>query len=248
MAPELPILGIPDFDERIGRFLPSGWLGLLVGDSGAGMQLLAKQFAHVGLGSSAVYYYTTYERPEDLRRTFGDYGWNPDGLTITNLTEEYYARVLDRQLEVSRARERGLRYEELAATTTGAVSAPVGKPTARLLADLSSLDSRFRLVLDSLDFILEVVPESEVLAVARQIRRRTQSLGGQALLVLQADVHERRTTGLLEDLADILLELHSAERGGEFEQMLTVRKVRNHPELTRRLTLKPSPNGFVIEA
>lgn len=247
MGFENSILGIPEFDERIARFLPGGWIGLLVGDSGAGMQLLAKQFARAGVGSAPVSYYTTYERPEDIRRAFHDYGWDPEGITITNLTEEYYARVLDRELEVSRARERGLKYSDLAGGSSGAVAPPLVRPTARVLTDLSALTSSFRLVLDSLDFILEVVPEGEVLAVARQIRRRTQGLGGQALLVLQADVHDRRVTGLLEDLADLLLELRSAEVDGQFQPMLTVRKVRNHPELTRRIALKPSPGGFTVE-
>ena len=247
MAFQSSILGIPEFDERVARFLPGGWIGLLIGDSGAGMQLLAKQFARAGLGKAPVSYYTTYERPEDIRRAFHDYGWDPEGINITNLTEEYYARVLDRELEVSRARERGLRYADLATGSTGAVPPPLVRPSARVLTDLSALDSPFRLVIDSLDFILEVVPEGEVLAVARQIRRRAQSLGGQALLVLQSDVHDRRVTGLLEDLADLLLELRSAEAGGQFQPTLTVRKVRNHPELTRRIALTPGSGGFLIE-
>lgn len=247
MPHESPILGIPEFDDRVGRYLPSGWVALLMGDSGAGLQLLAKQFARQALEASPVHYYTTYERPEDIRRTYADYGWNSDGVVITNLSEEYYAQVLDRELEVSRARERGLRYQDLREAAPVVVAPPLVRPTSRVLTDLSALDTRFRIVLDSLDFVLEVAPEAEVLAVVRQMRRRTQMLGGQALVVLQADVHERRVVGLLEDLADLLLDLRSVERDGEFHPTLTVRKVRNHPELTKRIPLKSTSSGFVVE-
>jgi KaiC/GvpD/RAD55 family RecA-like ATPase len=245
---DVPILGIPAFDGPVGRVLPAGWLAIVEGESGAGMQLLAKQFARSGLGNAPVYYYTTYERTEDIRRTFQDYGWNADGLSIANLSEEYYARVLDRDLEVWRARERGLRFAELAGPVKPAEPSVIVRPTARVLADLSSLDTRFRLVLDSLDFLFEVVSEEELLAVVRQIRRRSQALGGEAMLVIQAGVHDRRTIGLLEDLADLLLELRAVERDGAFRPLLTIRKVRNHPELTRRVPLEPTATGLSTAA
>ncbi len=245
--PEAPaILGIPEFDERVGKFLPKGWVALLEGQSGAGTQLLAKQFAHAGQGAAPVYYYTTDERPEEIRRTFGDYGWDPDGVSIANLSEAYHAQVLDRELEVWRVRERGLRYAEIARTGSGAPPPTAVRPTAQVLSDLSGLETRFRLVLDSLDFLFEVLDEEDLLAVVRQIRRRAQALGGEALLVLRADVQERKLVGLLEDLADLHLELRAVEENGSYRPELTVRKVRNHPELTRRVALEASVGGLQV--
>jgi KaiC/GvpD/RAD55 family RecA-like ATPase len=211
------------------------------------MQLLAKQFANVGQSSSPVYYYSTYERPEDVRQAYADYGWKSDGLHITNLSEEYYTSILDRDLEVSRIRDRGLKYKDIAGLAPGAVPKLLTQPTSRIQTDLSGIESPFRLVLDSLDFVLEMVPEAEVLSLARQLRRRCQSLGGQALLVLAADVHDRRLIGLLEDLSDLLLELRAVEHSGEFQPMLTVRKVRNHPEQTRKMRLKATPTGLSVD-
>jgi KaiC/GvpD/RAD55 family RecA-like ATPase len=247
MTVDTPIFGIPEFDERIARFLPGGWLAILLGDSGSGMQLLAKQFANAGQSSSPVYYYTTYERPEDVRQAYSDYGWSADGLKITNLSEQYYTDVLDRELEISRVRERGLKYKDIAGLAPGAVPPVLTRPTARIQTDLSGIETPFRLVLDSLDFVLEMVPEAEVLTLARQLRRRCQSLGGQALLMLAADVHERRLIGLLEDLSDLLLDLRSEQSGAEFRPVLTVRKVRNHPEETRRIPLRATPGGLSVE-
>ena len=247
MVVDTSILGIPEFDERIARFLPSGWLAILLGDSGGGMPLLAKQFANAGQSSSPVYYYTTYERPEDVRQAYADYGWPSDGLTISNLSEQYYTEVLDRELEVSRIRERGLKYKDIAGLVPGAVPTRVTRPTVRIQTDLSAIESPFRLVLDSLDFVLEVVPEAEVLTLVRQLRRRCQALGGQALLVLSADVHDRRLIGLLEDLADLLLDLRAEQSGATYRPVLTVRKVRNHPEETRRIPLRATPGGLTAE-
>jgi KaiC/GvpD/RAD55 family RecA-like ATPase len=247
MSADTPILGIPEFDDPIARYLPTGWLAVLLGDSGSGMQLLAKQFANVGQARTPVYYYTTYERPEDVRQAYADYGWASDGLTITNLSEQYYTQILDRELEISRVRERGLKYADIAGLAPGAVPTLLTKPTVRIQTELSGIDSPFRMVLDSLDFVLEMVPEAEVLTLARQLRRRCQAVGGQALLVMAADVHDRRLIGLLEDLADLLLDLRAVERGGEYHPILTVRKVRNHPEQTRRIQLKSTASGFSVD-
>ena len=242
------ILGVPEFDDPIVRFLPPGWVVLLVGESGAGMQLMAKQFAHVGLSGTPVIYYSTYEREEDVRRTFADYGWPVDGLTITNLTEQYQSEVLDRELEIARARERGIRYADIAGVVSAGIPVPVPKPTARLLADLSALDAPFRISVDTLDFLLEVLPAAEVVSLCRQLRRRCLALGGQAMLALHASVHEPRVLGLLEDLSDLVLELRSEEVKGSFRPVLTVRKVRNHPEQTRRVRLAETTGGFSLDS
>ena len=89
MAEESPILGIPEIDQPLTSALPMGWLALLKGSTGAGSSVLAKQFAHAGIGSVPVLFYTTYERTEDVRQSFSDFGWDPDGVKIVNLADEY---------------------------------------------------------------------------------------------------------------------------------------------------------------
>jgi len=65
--------------------------------------------------------------------------------------------------------------------------------------------------------------------------------------VLSADVHDRRLIGLLEDLADLLLDLRAEQSGATYRPVLTVRKVRNHPEETRRIPLRATPGGLTAE-
>ncbi|MGI0133199.1 MAG: RAD55 family ATPase [Thermoplasmata archaeon] len=248
-APTAPkILEIPEVDGPLASGLPSGWLGVLIGKTASGTPLLAKQFAHAAAGSLPVLYYTTYERTEDVVRAFQDFGWSTDGVQIINLADEYFARVLVRDLEVSRARERGLKIADLTPSAIPTVAPRPFNMTSRLLADLSGLTGPFRLVVDSLDFLLEILEPGEVLTVARQLRHSAQMRGGQALVVIQAGIHERRTSGLLEDMADLVVEFASEDGGGVVQHGLTVRKVRNHPDRMRRYPLTVTPSGFAVEA
>lgn len=245
-TPAAPILGIPEVDQELGDALPPGWVGLVIGHSGSGLPLFAKQFAHAGAGVTPVRYYTTYERTADILQAFSDFDWKVEGIEIVNLADEYFDRVLRRDLEVSRVRERGLTYRDLVDRPPSPARPRTYNLTNRLLSDLAALDSPFRLVVDSLDFFLEVLDPSEVMSMVRQVRHRVQALGGQAMLLMQADVHDRRTTGLLEDLADLVVELKSDRRADAFEQQLAVRKLRNHPEKTRVTVARMTPHGFAV--
>jgi KaiC/GvpD/RAD55 family RecA-like ATPase len=240
------ILGIPELDSDLAVGLPPGWLALLIGRSGSGTHLVAKQFAHAGVGETPVLYYTTYERIPDVERAFRDFGWDPGAVKIGNLADEYYERVLSRDLEVSRIRDRGLTYSDLKDGGAGISGPRTYDLTNRLLAEFAAIDSPFRLVLDSIDFLLERMEPTAVISLARQIRHRAQTLGGQAMLVVQEGIHDRRTTGLLEDMADLVLESGAERQGGHYEHVLAVRKVRNHPERTRIVTVEVTSAGLAL--
>ena len=246
MTDPSPVLGIDEIDRELGSYMPPGWIGILIGASGAGMSLLAKQFAQAGAGGSPVLYYTTYERTEDIQKAFQDFGWSYDGIQVVNLSDEYYERVLRRDLEVSRLRERGLSYKDLIDTSNAPVRRRSYNLTSRLLSDLAGLDHPFRLVVDSIDFFLEVLDPGEVMMMVRQIRHRVQALGGQALLVMVSEVHDRRTTGLLEDLADLVVELGAGAAADSYEHLFSIRKVRNHPEKTSVGIARMTPHGLVV--
>jgi len=241
------VLGLPELDRELASALPNGWLALAIGHSDSDTSLFAKQFANASAGPIPSVYYTTYERTEDVRETFQALGWDPNKIRVANLSEEYYQRVLVRHLEVSRIRQKGLKLADLAEPASDAVEARPYSLQSRILSDLSGLDRPFRLVLDSLDFLLEVLDLSEALSVARQIRHRAQQLGGQCLLVIHGEIHERRVAGLLEDMADVVVELETRPDGARFEHRLVVRKVRNHPELRRTSVLRMSEHGLKVE-
>jgi KaiC/GvpD/RAD55 family RecA-like ATPase len=227
------LLDIPEIDGPLGTALPTGWLAVLTGTTGAGAPLLAKQFAQAGIGRVPVLFYTTYERTDEVRRSFQEFGWDPAAIQIVNLADEYYERVLVRGLDAAKARERGLTVEELAREE------PKDRPRARfsltdrMLADLAGIDAPFRLVVDSVDFFFEVLPPSEVTTVARQIRHRCQTTGGQAMIALHSPAGHGTGAGPLQDLADLALELRAEPKTHHYAHTLYVEKVGNRPDLTR---------------
>jgi KaiC/GvpD/RAD55 family RecA-like ATPase len=240
------ILGIPEIDGALSTALPPGWMAVLTGPGGSGAPLLAKQFANAGVGSVPVLFYTTYERTLDVEEAFEAFGWDPSAIKVVNLADEYYDRVLVRGLEVAQARERGLRLDQMTVDRPKDRVASRFSLTNRMLSDLASIDTPFRLVLDSVDFFFEVLEASEVTTVARQIRYRCQTVGGQALLAVHSRGHDRASTGALEDLADLVLELRAEPSGTRYETTLFVEKVRNRPDLQRIARAHIGASGWAV--
>jgi KaiC/GvpD/RAD55 family RecA-like ATPase len=118
--------------------------------------------------------------------------------------------------------------------------------TNRMLSDLAAIDTPFRLVLDSVDFFFEVLQASEVTTVARQIRYRCQTVGGQALLAVHSRGHDRAFTGALEDLADVVFDLKAEPKGSRYETTLYVEKVRNRPDLQRIARARIGASGWTV--
>jgi len=240
------ILDIPEIDGPLATALRPGWLAVLLGSSGSGAPLLAKQFANAGVGSTPVLFYTTYERTDDVRRAFEDFGWDPTDIKVVNLADEYYERVLVRGLEVARVRERGLALEDLRSVDLPTRSRPTFSLTDRMLADLAAMDAPFRLVVDSVDFFFEVLESREVTKVARQIRHRCQTIGGQALVTVHSTAQERTVTNRLEDLADIVIALLAEPDGERYRHTLRVEKVGNRADLTRIWSARLEEHGWRV--
>jgi KaiC/GvpD/RAD55 family RecA-like ATPase len=239
------IFGLPEVDDALWPVLPTGWLALLSGHSGSGAPLLAKQFAHAGVGSVPVLFYTTYERTEDVTGAFEDFGWDPGEVKVVNLAAEYYERVLVHGLEIARAREKGISLDELVGSHGVATQGKSFSLTNRMLSDLAEMDHPFRLVLDSVDFFLEVLEPHDVTTVARQIRHRCRSIGGQALLTVHSLQHDPTMFGLLHDLSDLAFDLQSERAGDRFRHTLVTGKVANHPELGRIQPIHVGDHGWM---
>ena len=241
-----PLLGIPDIDAGLIPYLPPGCLIVVIGTPGSGSHLLAKQFAQSGIGSTPVFYYTTSERTMDAQEAFRSFHWDAETIKFGNLSDDYYRRVLEPQLEVARLRERGLRLDDLRDAHRPEVPVPPYSLVSRFLNDLAGLDTPFRLVLDSLDFLLELLEVSEVVNLVRQIRSRTQLLGGKAMVTVQLASLDNRSAAMLEDVADLGITLRSEPNGTEFDHTLEVRKLRNHPEHTQIRKLLINDSGFHV--
>ena len=246
MADPQRIFGIPEIDQPVWTALPPGWLAVLSGTSGSGAPLLAKQFAHAGVGEVPVLFYTTYERTEDVRKAFDDFGWDPGEIKIVNLADEYFERVLVRGLEIAKAREGGVSLNELVDSRPQDRALTPFSLTNRMLSDLANIDSPFRMVVDSVDFFLEVMEPHELTTVARQIRHRCQTIGGHALITAHSIAHERSVFGLLQDLSDLVFELKAEPRVDHYEHSLSIEKVGNRPDLTRIWNAQLGEGGWQV--
>jgi len=241
------IFGIPEIDQPVWTALPPGWLSVLSGTSGSGAPLLAKQFAHAGVGEVPVLFYTTYERTEDVRKAFDDFGWGPAEIKIVNLADEYFERVLVRGLEVARAREGGISVDDLVESEPQDRVLTPFSLTNRMLSDLATIDTPFRMVVDSVDFFLEVMEPHDLTTVARQIRHRCQTIGGHALLTAHSVAHDRAIFGLLQDLADLVFDLKAEPKFDRYEHTLSVEKVGNRPDLTRIWSAQLGESGWKVQ-
>lgn len=240
------ILGIPEIDKPLVAALPAGWLGVLTGGSQTGAPILAKQFAVAAVGELPVLFYTTYERTKELEASFREFGWDPAGLKIVNLSEEYYERVLARSLAAARVRERGLSPEDLKVHRSQERALTPFRLTDRLLADLAGIDAPFRLVIDSIDFFFEVLEPADVMKVARQIRYRCQSVGGQAVLAAHSLRHDSAVSGQLTDLADLVVDFRSERNGEKYTHTLHLEKAGRRPDLARVLPARLGPTGWTF--
>ena len=97
MAEIIPT-GIPRLDEALieGKGVALGSSVLIEGTSGAGKELLAKQYAAAGIGSENVVYFSTDETSEELIETFEHYNW-PTDMRIVNIGTQYFEKVLARE-------------------------------------------------------------------------------------------------------------------------------------------------------
>ena len=245
MSDTATVLGVPEFDRPLASALPTGYLALLKGGTASGAPILARQFARAAVGSVPVLYYTTYERSDDLQRAFRECGTDPDELTIVNLADEYYERVLVRGLNVARVRERGLSVEDLVSDPKPNRAPEPYRLADRMLSDLAGIDAPFRLVIDSLDFFFEVLGPKDVMKVAREVRHCCRTVGGQALLAVHSPREEGAMVGgLLVDLADLVLELRAEPKGDRFRHTLLVEKAGHRPDLARVLPLRLGEAGW----
>ena len=111
---EIVTCGIPRLDAALieGKGFKMGSSILIAGTSGAGKELLAKQYAAAGIGSENVVYFSTDETSEELIETFEHYNW-PTDMRIVNIGTQYFEKVLSRDLQASRFKQEGLSVSEL---------------------------------------------------------------------------------------------------------------------------------------
>ncbi len=219
--------GVPELDKSLGG-IPEGFAILVYGSPGSGTELFAKQFAAAGVGKENVIYFTTSERDEDVRSTMKHFGWNPN-ITIINIGEEYYDKILAKELEISKYRQEGVSIKDIKRLRGHEISKGINFLT-KITYEISKLKPPFRVIIDSLDFFLEYYEPQQVISALRTIKAHSQYQRGIVLATMLKGVHEPKTESGVEEVVDIIIELEKLRKEKEFQRYLIIQKVRNHPE------------------
>ncbi len=241
---ETTSIGIKMLDEALMMGVPKGYTILLYGSPGSGTELFAKQFAAAGVGKENVIYFTTIERDEDIIATMKDFGW-PTNIKIINIGVEYYHKVLERELVISRYREEGIPINEIFQPARKKEEKEVNFLT-KVTYEISKLKPPFRIIIDSLDFFMGRYDRTKVISSLRTIKAHTQYYGGVALITMLTGEQGLNNQRGVEEIVDIILELEMKRGEKGFEKYLLIKKVRNHPEKVGIFRYEVGPHGIYL--
>lgn len=238
--------GIPQLDRVLMDGIPRGSTMLVIGSTGSGKELFAKQFAQAGIGSENVVYFPTDESDEDLITTMKRFNWKTNLKTV-NIFTQYYEKVLVRELMANRYKQEGLSAREITRFRGSAIDREKVNFLNETVYEVSRVKPPFRVIIDSLDFFLTHYPFEEVLAAMQTIKAHVQYNKGLALFTLSSEAFERRVQTGIEAISDIILEMEIMKMASTYENHLLVKKVRNYPEKAAILIYAITENGITPE-
>ncbi|AGB04241.1 RecA-superfamily ATPase possibly involved in signal transduction [Aciduliprofundum sp. MAR08-339] len=241
---ETTSIGISTLDRALMGGVPRGYTILLYGSPGSGTELFAKQFAASGAAKENVIYFTTIERDEDIIATMKEFGWDTN-IKIINIGVEYYHKVLEKELIISKYREEGIPINEIFKPARKREEKEVNFLT-KVTYEISKLKPPFRIVIDSLDFFLNRYDKTKVISSLRTIKAHAQYYGGVVLITMLTPGSKGTVYGGIEEIVDVILEMEM-KRGDEgFEKYLLIKKVRNHPEKVGIFKYDVNEQGIVL--
>ncbi len=220
--------GIENLDHALMNGIPSGYTTLLSGSPGSGIELFAKQFSSAHLPEEDTIYITTTERTDDVISTMKEFNWKTD-IKIINIGEEFYRKFLEKEILISRYREKGIPPEEIIRPYKFKIEKELDI-LSLLTYNISELKSPFRIVLDSLDFFFGIEENSKVLSTLRMIKSHTQYQGGVALFTLVTTLYPSIVQSAVEEIVDIIFTMENVRTQSGFDRIFTIKKFRNHPE------------------
>ncbi len=245
--------GVPKLDDAL-RFdptkpggIPKGYLTLIIGNSGSGKELFAKQFSSVQDNAMKVYI-TTDERKDDILSTMALFHWQTN-IDVQDEGEKYHDRILLKQLEIEKLRADGLSVTDLLKLDdhNDKDDREYSNFLTRLQNFMSDWEPPYRIAIDSIDYYLQNFPLADVMKAVRSIKTHAAYNKSNVLMTLSKGMHQLNVELGMQSIADIVIEMEINKVASEFETSLTVSKVKNHPHLHRILTYSVTEHGIVPE-
>lgn len=231
--------GVALADQALGGGVRAGSLILVLGEPTSGMELFTKQFA-VSAPGEPVLVWSPDESEAEMREVMKRFG-DSSSVRVVDIASEYYARVYgDRPTARGGVRVR----EILGADRRGARLDPnVPDFLGEIIATTREMKPR-RTVIDTLDFFTELYDDDEIVRTLRALRIVNREAGGLLLVTKIKGTSSRSLELMLEHVADVVLDLRTEQTRLQFEWHLTVKKVRNEPQLAGDVLYNPTPEGL----
>lgn len=242
---KMPTTGIPKLDNALMEGIPKGYSMLIIGASGSGTELFAKQFAGVKT-SEKVLYFTTTEKSDEVKEIMKGYRWRED-IEVISIATEYYEKVLSKKLESIKTRKGGFTKEDIAELTRSKEHEDVNF-LETLIYEISKQKGNYRVAIDSLDFFLEHYQNEEVLGALGVATSHIRYTDGVALFTLAKDVYEKKIENAIATMTDCLIELEDVRVGTNFENRLVIKKVKNRPDKKATFIYSIGEGGISPEA
>lgn len=238
--PALVKTGVPLLDQALGGGVRPGSTILCLGEPTSGMELLAKQFAVAGGAGETVLMFSPDESETELREIMKRFG-DPTGVKIVDIASEYFARVYGSAVKKDPIKVRGILSE-------GATRARREDPNVPDFLDEivgATRDTKpRRTVIDTLDFFTELYDDADVARTLRALRIVNRDVGGILLVTKVKGTSPRSLETMLEHIADVVLDMRVEQTRLQFEWHLSIRKVRNEPQLAGDVLYNPTPEGL----
>ncbi len=255
--------GIGPLDAFMDGGFPRGFTILLLAPTGSGAEVFSKQFA-ADHPDERVLFITTDESEKEVRRTTAEAGWDFSNVDIMDLQTDFASKMLEAQQEKQERDAGAVRFDPrdlvegtdsrdlMAARRRHNIQTKrqASKRTdylAKVIEPLTRYDKPQRVVVDSLDFLLNLYSVEDVTATVQAVKAANAQLEGLCLIVMSKGAHDVSTERRIELLADCVLELQVERKGTTFERFFIVKKVRNRNQCVGVSTYEITDRGFELE-
>ncbi len=225
--------------------IPRGFTILGYGNTGAGIDLFAKQFVSVAEDPDNTILISTSETTSEILSVYKKYDW-PTEIKVRTMGEEYNREVLTRELEASRFRVEGFSLDDIQKLAqTRFVDNQSHDFLTDLTTQITSLGPYFRAAIDSLDFFYSRFEPGRVTSMLRIMQAHAQRNRGLLLLTVSGDAVEKSTERELMAICDIVMEFEVSMRGTDFDKKVIIRRFRNAPENLAFISFRVTPEQAI---
>ena len=250
MSDDMEIIetGIKNLDKLFGGGLQRGFTVCIVGVPGTNIEIIMKQIASTG----DVVFITTDESKEEIIRIMEKFGWENEKLIFIDIATVYLKYVQKnaslRSPQLNR-RSKNQIQDLIKLASSGIPSQETKEPDFLkiFISSIQQFSSR-KIILDSLDFLIKKYSWRKVSRILHAAKISLIEEKGIFFFSVTRGIHGEDVERELEQLSDCVIELDINRSGTSFERILSIKKVRNHPENVWSARYDIGSEGVTLES